>query len=231
MALLPWQLRRRKKLITAWVCLLVFAGFVAGRSYCTTAGGAARCGIVQEWLLYLWKPVLLVAAAILLRLIWKRWDARPEEVDVPIWEDPWNYADTIVAMQGRVEFILKDTVGEHLKRKVTDLYRNVTSNNDRRNRYIHQRFLISSPALRSDERLMVHHNTRFGKLRLRPGMWVEVQGEYLHEPGPRRHFYGILHHTHEPLGHLRVLSAKPSRSKEFAVRFLGRRRTRSVGAR
>jgi hypothetical protein len=129
---------------------------------------------------------------------------------------PWKFTDKTINFYGKVEYILKDHFSEKLKRKITDKYRTITNNDDKAFRYIHQRFLVSSPQLRPGERLMVHHNVEFGKVNVKKGKWVHLQGKYAHSVsskrtlfGRKKTYYGRLHYTHEPKGYIKVLPSKP----------------------
>lgn len=137
---------------------------------------------------------------------------------------PWEYDRQIVELVGRVEVILADRVFEKAKRHLTDAVRTATGNEDWRGRYVHQRLLVSSPALKRGELILVLHNVKYGKLSLSEGAWVRVRGEYLHTPAPkgrgasaRKTFYGQIHFTHEPKGGMEVLSRRPQGNLEVVV--------------
>lgn len=158
-----------------------------------------------------------------------------EDKTVPGFKNfPEQFDKRIIRLVGKVEYVLSDKLTEKLKRRGTDIYRTMTNNEDKANRYVHQRFLISSPLLQRGERLMVHHNTSFGKLRLRKGLWVDVQGEYIHKPSKRRKgttHYGLMHHTHKPKGSARVLKGKPHNVKGKKVKVApskGRKKSRKI---
>ena len=73
---------------------------------------------------------------------------------------------------------------------------------------------------------MVHHNISFGKMPLKKGKWVEVRGEYVHRQAKRRTAfgalkatrYGLIHHTHQPKGHVRVYPNQSTLVAEMRVR-------------
>lgn len=133
---------------------------------------------------------------------------------------PELYHESIIRLWGRVEYVFPDTVAEHIKRKFIDLYRSMMGDTDPTGRYLHQRFLMSSPLLYPRHHLLVIHNIKFGKEPLKRGRWVEVQGEYLHTPGTQKSsfgsrstFYGRLHYTHTPKGYLRTYRSRKALKK------------------
>ncbi|OVE80266.1 hypothetical protein BVY02_00795 [bacterium J17] len=139
---------------------------------------------------------------------------------------PEEFDRSIIKLTGKVQKVLKDTMGEKIKRKTTDVVRNMTGNEDKVGRYMHQRFVISSPQLKPGETTIVYHNLKSeGRLKLKVGKWVEIQGEYIHDPGANARkkskskntnnsvrnsrTYGLIHYTHSPKGYAKVLSKKP----------------------
>ena len=118
--------------------------------------------------------------------------------------DPDSFHKREMAIDGRVVHILQNSFIEVLKRKLIHYFRTKTGNDDFRNRYIHQRFLIDSPYLKRGSAILVEHNINYGKVALRKGSYVRVRGEYIHTPPPRRE-YGRIHKTHEPAGGIQVL--------------------------
>jgi hypothetical protein len=216
MARISRQLRSRRKVIAVWAMLLCVGGAGWITRYCRN-DGRHICAAGAEYLTLLQTPAyaITLGLGVLLPalLIWRR---RWKALSVPGFKNqPWLFDRHILEVAGRIEYVMGDTVGEKLKRKATDMYRNATGNEDWRNRYIHQRFLLSSPSLRGGERVMILHNTKYGNLPLREGAWVRVRGEYLHGDERKnsffngRHFYGQIHFTHEPRGFVELLSGRP----------------------
>lgn len=121
-------------------------------------------------------------------------------------EEPWRFDNKIVTVVGSIEHIFSNSLYEKLKRKARDAFRDWTNNPDSKGRYVHQRFLLKSPALRRGQCILVEHNIEHGKVSIRSGQIVEVRGEYLHTVRPgSRHFYGRIHFTHAPKGFLKRL--------------------------
>ena len=118
-----------------------------------------------------------------------------------------------ILVRGKVKRIFGNKFSEKLKRKITHLRRKLFGSKAYKHRHIHQRFLIAGPELRGGKMLMIHHNTSFGKVKLKRGCLVEVKGIYVHRQSytrgffgiKRKTFYGLVHHTHEPVGYVRVL--------------------------
>jgi len=136
--------------------------------------------------------------------------------------NPEDYHKEVICLYGRVDRVFKNPLGETVKRFLIDKFRTLIKSNNRVGRHSHQRFVLDSPGLEEKENVLVFHNLKFGKKKLKPGVWVEVQGEYIHRTsrvraafGFRSTKYGRIHYTHEPRGHLRVLKSKPS-SKEVS---------------
>lgn len=133
---------------------------------------------------------------------------------------PESFNKSIIKFYGKVDRVIPDKTGEKFKRFLIDRFRTATNNPDPVGRYIHQRFLVKSPVLKKDESLLVLHNIKFGKERLKRGAWLELQGEYLHKTSIIRTknsrystWFGRLHYTHKPKGFLRVLKTSPSPEK------------------
>lgn len=121
-------------------------------------------------------------------------------------DDPHLYHKKVVALQGYVVHILENNAAEVVKRKVTDTYRNIVGDSDERGRFIHQRFLMNSPQLRKGQILLVEHNINYGKLPLKKGQLVRVQGEYIHtENNKNDRYYGRIHFTHAPIGGIAII--------------------------
>ncbi|MCA9147950.1 MAG: hypothetical protein KDA92_01560 [Planctomycetales bacterium] len=143
-------------------------------------------------------------------------------------EHPARYDQAIIGCIGRIEFVFADGMLEGWRRRLFHITRTFLNNRDQANRHTHQRFLVSSPALRPGQRLLVHHNTSFGKLSLRAGDWISITGTYVHQPQSasrvpgHRHFYGLLHETHPPQGMAQVLRQAPKTS-ECGIRVISQR--------
>ena len=147
--------------------------------------------------------------------------------------EPENYNKSIIKLYGKVDRVIPDKTGEKVKRFLIDRYRSATNNTDPVGRYIHQRFLIKSPVLKKGESLLVLHNIKFGKEKLKRGAWLELQGEYLHKTSVVRlknstysTWFGRLHYTHKPKGFLRVLKKPPSPEKAGGLVIVRRGKSR-----
>lgn len=212
MSRLARQLRGRKKVLTIWAVLLAFAVVRSAVKVCREK----YPGQCAAWLSGPAPYLLLGAVAILaLPIVLRR--IRANRV-AGFRNQPWLYDRKILTLTARVEVVLQDKIVEKAKRHLTDAFRTATGNDDWRNRYVHQRILVSSPLLRPGCLILVLHNVKYGALPLRAGCWVRLQGEYLHPskesaspPGRRRKrtFYGQIHFTHEPRGYLVMLDGKP----------------------
>ncbi|MCB0359066.1 MAG: hypothetical protein KDD44_05510 [Bdellovibrionales bacterium] len=205
-------LRSRSKLITIWTLLLVLAVGFRLFQWCEGKTGG-RC-IEQLGYFSRWIPALLVASIVIVvvRILLARVSRRPLAGEAPFVREPARHDRATIRIRGQVQRILKDTAGEVLKRKMVDLTRTLLKNEDPVGRYIHQRFLISSPALPEKETVLVFHNIAYGRLPLKRGVWLEIQGQYIHQTAKRRTWFGVqetrfgrLHFCHEPLGYIRRL--------------------------
>lgn len=213
-------LRSRFKLVIVWLFLLGLACVHWIDKFCRNQPGG-NCNNLVDTTLGLLPILAAVAVVILSCFIAYRVAVREDHKESGFKNEPWHADKKIIRFYGRVEYVMRDRFSEKMKRKVTDIYRTATNNDDPANRYIHQRFLISSPQLRRGERLLVLHNTSYGSISIRRGRWIEAQGEYVHQRAPKRtmfgkkmSFYGRVHFTHEPKGGLRVLRKKPVPSIE-----------------
>lgn len=126
---------------------------------------------------------------------------------------PEEYDGSIIKIRGQITRVLENSTKEYLVRKSVDIYRTITGDGDRSGRYIHQRFLIVSPALFQGESIIVYHNVKFGKIKITPGRWLEIKGEYIHPElnSKKNRKYGLIHYTHEPKGFIKVLKKAPRR--------------------
>lgn len=209
------KLRGRRKLILIWSLLLLLALGGLFQRYCDDAGEAyceARLALGLTYLYWFVGLAVLAGGGIIAR----KWLLQDVSDAGDFKCSPQKFHGKVISLCGKVERVLENSLAESLKRKVTDVVRTIINDDNRAGRYVHQRFLISSPALRHGCYLLVLHNIEFGKIAVRKGKWVEVKGEYLHQPlmqrtlwGRKRTFYGRLHFTHEPKGFAKVLSKKP----------------------
>ncbi len=120
--------------------------------------------------------------------------------------EPWKFDGKVISVTGSVQYVFKNSFFERFKRRATDKIRDWTGNDDSKGRYVHQRFLLKSPALKRGYCVLVEHNIDHGKVPIGKGKVVEVRGEYLHTVRDgSKHFYGRIHFTHKPKGHLRVV--------------------------
>lgn len=193
--------RRRSKLLTIWSILGLIVLAASGNQYCQSHD-AIFCSIISLEPTNLIRLVLLMFAIVLFLqalpgLIYKAEQGSFKDF-------PAEFDRQIVEIEGKIEHIFEDHLGEKLKRKVTDKYRNITGNQDTEGRFIHQRFLISSTDLKRGEKLLIEHNINFGKVRLKVGSKVLVKGVYIHPEKPGKNFYGRIHYTHEPKGFLQL---------------------------
>jgi len=170
--------------------------------------GAATVELFRIIRPYLAALIVLVACL----LFFKRASKRALALEGGFKAFPEQFDGEVVELKGTVVRVLDDSVGEHLKRGMTDMYRTWTKDPNNANRHIHQRFFVESPDLKNGESIFVHHNTKFGKVTLSRGTKVHVKGEYAHRVGSRRGwfgrrktYYGRVHFTHPPKGFLELL--------------------------
>ena len=142
-------------------------------------------------------------------------------------EQPWLFDRKSLTICGEIERVFRTDIWRKVRQYLTHLYRKLILDHDPSFRYDHQRFLMSSPQLKPGERIMISHNTSFGKIALKEGAWVKVCGEYIHRRGRTRGFwgasltfYGLVHKTHEPLGYVRILEDKPNQSELADITFV-----------
>ena len=210
------QLRSRTKLITIWLILgLLVIGYKV-REYCTTLRRGYCEDIFDSAVTY---GTVVVPTVVALAFVFfvVRAVRRHSEAKLPGFiNEPWKYDRRIIKLSCRIERILEDSFSERMKRRMTDLWRTAIGSKNHSGRHIHQRFLVSSPAIRRGEQILVEHNIGSGKHSLRRRHWVDLQGEYAHVPGTQKSlwgrkqtFYGRIHHTYEPMGHIRMLPTKP----------------------
>jgi len=218
MASLYRQLARRRKLFTIIAIGLVVTGYVKVHEWCALHPGEPLCSapFSAEWIAELlriirWYLVGIVVVIGYFLVRGRRRDAAIER-EGGFKAFPERYHEQIVEITGTVVYVLKDRTSEMIRRKITDATRSITGNRDAKNRYLHQRFLITSSDLAPGHNLMIHHNINSGAVPLKIGATVQVKGEYIHHLGFRRTWfgkrrlrYGRIHYTHEPRGYLRNL--------------------------
>ncbi len=200
------QLRRRSRTILVWLLILGALIYVKLEKYCS-APNSLSCQSIA-WIVG--GLATLVLCSLGIRYFRQKASSATYSQD-GFALHPERYEKAIIQLWGRIEYVFPDTFSERVKRKIIDLYRSMLGDTDPNGRYLHQRFLMSSPLLLQQHRLLVFHNLSFGKEPIKKGRWVEVQGEYLHTPGVKKTawgsdstFYGRLHYTHTPKGFLRV---------------------------
>lgn len=213
------QLRRRKRVLLVWSFLLVLVLGRAAYVACSSRYGEVRCiGFLTARNALLLLAVLAIPPLLYSVLAFLR--ERKASRAPGFRNHPWDYDKQVVELAARVEVILADRMFEKTKRHLTDVYRTATGNDDFRGRYVHQRILVSSPALKRGELVLVLHNVNYGKLSLSEGRWLRIRGEYLHTPAPKRGrktFYGQIHFTHEPKGRIEILEGKPADAAEVVA--------------
>lgn len=214
------QLRSRRKVILVLLLFLAFTGYAAWNKYCQYDA----CLSLLKETFYL-RLALAIAVSIAVIVLCRRRLFGAGESGLSAFAlRPHEFNECTLELYGRVEYILSDTVLETAKRKIVDAWRTATDNSDTVGRYVHQRFLISSPALYPGERLAVHHNTKFGKIALKRGSWLHVKGQYVHRPPTvtkllwsAKARYGLIHLTHGPGGFLEKLHGAPGREQAEKV--------------
>jgi len=122
---------------------------------------------------------------------------------------PDEFDGSRIAVFGKVNRVLKESMTTKLKKKLVDVGRTTVGNDDPRGRYPVQRVLIESPALRPGEYLLVHHGAKNGRVKLQVGKWVHACGVYSHRNAGGRNFYGSIYKTNPPRGWLRALDNPP----------------------
>lgn len=135
---------------------------------------------------------------------------------------PWEYNRTYIELFGQVEHLFQNDTSYVVKRKITNLYRNLTKDGNHAGRHVHQRFLLSSPQLVKNENILVINNTDFKSDPIKKGDWVSIKGEYIHDlrhDGKKsKNFYGRLHYTHDPVGWVKKVSLSSSEKRELSSR-------------
>lgn len=128
----------------------------------------------------------------------------PEKQTDDFVDNPALFHKRFIRLTAKVEIVLQDSFWQRISRKLLKRSR-------------HQRMLISSTALKNRGFILVHHNIAFGEHKLHPGVWIEIQGEYIHRQRPKKsgfgknkHLYGMIHFTHKPLGYFKTLPSKPN---------------------
>ena len=139
-------------------------------------------------------------------------------------DDPSQFDRRIIRLEGRVEKVFRLKKRDAIRRMVLDWIAQLFGRQVRPSREIHQRFLVSSPQLKKGEWIMVLHNVHGKRLPLKRGMWIQVQGEYLHVTVKKRGWivkrsnsYGRIHHTQPPNGLIAPIKADPKGIAQRAV--------------
>ncbi len=212
------QLRGRWKFVGVWTLLLLLAGVQWFRSWC--GPNLAECEARVEELVFALKIILIIFATAF--VLWipffvSNVKKQREELKLPGFKNrPWEFDHQTIEFIAHIEHVLKIRTSYRIKLWATDKWRTFLGNEDKSGRYVHQSILVSSPLLRSGERLKVNHNIRYGKVAVARGDWVKIRGEYVHHRArlrskffKRMTYYGFVHFTHEPRGFIEVLDGKP----------------------
>lgn len=210
-----WKaVKSHRKLLLTWGFLLSLAGiYYLQKHYGLRTVDDYERLFAEVYEVVLWTGSGIVAV-IGLVIVWARRRNKKLSTDTSFRCQPWNYDKQVLFLTGRIEKVFHSRWRDRLERWVRRLFRRITASADRDETNPQQRFLISSPQLRSGERLLVVHNESFGSHALWRGMWLEVQGEYVHKRSKRRDplrrllrgkltYYGLIHYTHEPRGFVR----------------------------
>ena len=214
-----WQLKQRTRLITVWSLCVLLAAYgwlsrtlgISDPSELNTAAAAALAVIRK---LAIVAAVLFTLYAVYARTVNKR----QHKQQATFRDNPWLYDKEFIRITGTVERVFTNAAEIDFKRHVTNLFRMFTAHGNPVGRYQQQqRFLISSPLLKKGENIMVINNISPGQVKVKERQWVEIQGEYIHSPARKNSafgrpltFYGKVHYTHNPLGFIKVLNAKPT---------------------
>lgn len=206
------------KLIGPWAIIALLPIGKKLFDYCATMPSGFCDDLTEELISY---SILIGTLAIILILLRRtyKWLFKSKEIpqnksllcEFALYPDRFN--KSVVALYGLVEKVHRDSVTNTIKRKAINQIKNLTNSSSSNNGSIHQRFSITSPMLRQGKTISVHHNTTFGTINIKEGLWVKIRGEYVHptheEIEKNGHFYGIIHNTHEPIGFVSVLKTKP----------------------
>ena len=208
------SLRARRKLITVWLFLGSLAIWYRFFSKQDINDVQATLRSLLDYALFF--SVLVLAYFVVHLYLKRRENTRTAELKEFKYQ-PWNYDRHIVQFYGKIEHVFKTSLDRKLETAITHTVRTITKDKDPTNRHPHQRFLLTSPQLKKNEKILVSHNQRFGKLPLKKGTWVELRGVYLHDRGKKRGrfgkavltHYGKVHYTHSPKGWINILPQKP----------------------
>ena len=131
-------------------------------------------------------------------------------------DEPERFDRKLIKMQGRVERVSRVRKRDLIRRALYRWFAAIFGLEAPPIMPSHQRFFLSSPQLQRGEWVLVLHNAHGKPLALKPGMWIEVQGEYLHVTvkkggvfGRRSNRYGRIHFTHPPKGSIAPIKADP----------------------
>ena len=215
-----FRLGNRRKLTVVWSFLLLLALIQWAREFFGLGAGAINAQQIEQYSRAGIRIVLVLGAGLLgcllLRYLYNavffRLDSGTSDSKHPFTDKPWEYDKRVITVIGRVERVLSDDMMFKLRRKMVDVYRTATKNNDHSGRHVHQRFLVSSSILRRGQQIIVYNNTKFGKQPVGKGTWVIIKGEYVHRSskmrGPfgtvQKSYYGLIHYTHRPLGGIKT---------------------------
>lgn len=131
-------------------------------------------------------------------------------------DEPERFDRKLIRMQGRVERVSRLRKRDMLRRLLRQWLATLFGFSAPPLAPTHQRFFLSSPQLHKGDWMLVLHNAQGKPLALKRGMWIEVQGEYLHitvQRGGwfrrRSNRYGRIHFTHPPKGSIAPIKADP----------------------
>jgi len=210
------QLRSKRKLITVWLVACALAASFYLKKYCRD-NISHFCEDPLNWVLARIVIGFVILLPIIAALIFFLRRRNAYLRDGSFRNEPYYYNNKFIQLYGKVERVLTVSAERRFRSMLVNLFRRVVNNQERSGRNRHQIFLISSPQLQRGKKILVLHNTHFGKVALRKGSWLDIKGEYLHQRGKERtpfgvrlSLYGKIHHTHEPEGYLHILSSRPS---------------------
>lgn len=218
------QLRGRWKVLAIWLPLLGFAMLWRLAKHCDKrTDGLCERTLDSTIFFVTYLSDNALTFAILFSLIpisyWAYSFLTKEDKSTPGFKNfPEDYDKRSIRLIAKVEYILNDSLGETIKRKSSGLLGGKNSD-------VRQRFLVSSPMLRKGEKLLIYHNVAYGKLKLKPGKWLDIKGEYVHQTSTKKSLwrkkptlYGLVHLTYEPKGFVKVVKQKPANLERMVVK-------------
>lgn len=137
---------------------------------------------------------------------WRQRGRRPAGANTDFFHRPDLFDRRVVELEGTIVRVLSNSFAEIVRRKFRNWVYSRLKIRSSRGRFVHQRFLLSLPEGRRGDTILVEHNIRFGRLRLRRHSTVRVRGEYIHRSATRFRF-GKIHKTHAPIGAIRIVTA------------------------